>query len=72
MRQIYHYGRNVDPLLTRNKIVAKTINIEAGSFEPKETKFVSSTGKVMVSVFWDAKRILFIDYLQKGKIIMRI
>jgi hypothetical protein len=26
-------------------------------------------GKVMVSVFWDAEGILFIDYLEKGKTI---
>jgi len=31
---------------------------------PKKTKVVSSAGKVMVSVFWDAKGIAFIDYLQ--------
>ena len=26
-------------------------------------------GKVLVSVFWDAHRVLFIDYLEKGKTI---
>ena len=36
---------------------------------PKKAKVVSSAGKVMVSVFWDAKGIVFIDYLQKGKTI---
>ena len=36
---------------------------------PKKTKVVSSAGKVMASVFWDAKRIVFIDYLRKGKTI---
>ena len=30
---------------------------------------VSSAGKVMASVFWDAKGIVFMDYLQKGKTI---
>ena len=36
---------------------------------PKKAKVVSSAGKVMTSVFWDAKDIVFIDYLQKGKTI---
>ena len=36
---------------------------------PKKAKVVSSSGKVMASVFWDAKGIVFIDYLQKGKTI---
>ena len=36
---------------------------------PKKAKVVSSAGKMMASVFWDAKGIVFIDYLQKGKTI---
>jgi histone-lysine N-methyltransferase SETMAR len=36
---------------------------------PKKAKTVSSAGKVMASVFWDARGIIFIDYLQKGKTI---
>ena len=36
---------------------------------PKKAKMVSFAGKVMASVFWDAKGIVFIDYLQKGKTI---
>ena len=36
---------------------------------PKKANVVSSAGKVMASVFCDAKGILFIDYLQKGKTI---
>lgn len=36
---------------------------------PKKAKTVRSAGKVMASVFWDAKGILFIDYLEKGKTI---
>ena len=35
----------------------------------KKAKVVSSTGKVMTSAFWDAKGIVFIDYLQKGRTI---
>ena len=38
---------------------------------PKKAKVVSSAGKVMASVFWNAKGIVLIDYryLQKGKTI---
>ena len=36
---------------------------------PKKVKVVSPAGKVMASVFWDAKGIVCIDYLQKGKTI---
>ena len=36
---------------------------------PKKAKVVSSAGKMMASVFWDAKGIVLIDYLQKGKTI---
>ena len=36
---------------------------------PKKAKVVSSAGKVMASVFWDTKGIVFINYLQKGKTI---
>lgn len=36
---------------------------------PKKAEVVSSAGKVMASVFWDAKGIVFIDYLQKGQTI---
>lgn len=43
--------------------------LEAGSSAPKKAKAVLSAGKVMASVFWDAKGILFIDYLEKGKTI---
>jgi len=40
---------------------------EAGCSAPKKTRSVSSAGKVMALVFWDAEGILFIDYLEKGK-----
>ena len=36
---------------------------------PKKAKVVSSAGKVMVSVFWDAKGVVFVDYLEKGQTI---
>jgi histone-lysine N-methyltransferase SETMAR len=42
---------------------------EAGCSVPKKTSSVPSAGKVMVSVFWDAEGILFVDYLEKGKTI---
>jgi hypothetical protein len=40
---------------------------EAGCSAPKKTRLVPSTGKVMVSVFWNAEGILYINYLEKGK-----
>jgi len=42
---------------------------EASCSAAKKTRSVPSAGKVMVSVFWDAEGILFIDYLEKGKTI---
>ena len=42
---------------------------EAGCSAPKQVKSQRSAKKVMASVFWDAKGILLIDYLQKGKAI---
>ena len=36
---------------------------------PTKAKVVSSAGKVMASIFWDAKGIVLINYLQKGKTI---
>ena len=40
---------------------------EAGCSAPKKTRSVPSAGKLMAWVCWDAKGILFIDYLEKGK-----
>lgn len=40
--------------------------LERGSAPPKKAKSILSANKVMASVFWDAKGILLIDYLQKG------
>jgi histone-lysine N-methyltransferase SETMAR len=42
---------------------------EAGCSAPKKISSVPSAGKVMASVFWNAKDILFIDYVEKGKTI---
>jgi len=42
---------------------------EKGESAPKKAKTVPSAGKVMASVFWDARGIIFIDYLQKGRTI---
>lgn len=36
---------------------------------PKKAKTTASAGKIMASVFWDAKGIIMIDYLPKGKTI---
>lgn len=40
-----------------------------GESAPKKAKTVPSAGKVMASVFWDARGIIFIDYLPRGKTI---
>ena len=42
---------------------------EAGCSAPEKARLVPSAGKVMVSAFWNAEGILFIDYLEKGKTI---
>lgn len=36
---------------------------------PKKAKTVSSAGKVMATVFWDSRGVIFVDYLEKGKTI---
>jgi hypothetical protein len=41
----------------------------AGCSASKKTRSVLSAGKAMALVFWDAERILFCDYLEKGKTI---
>ena len=41
----------------------------AGESHPKRSKTQTSAGKVLVSVYWNAHGILFIDYLEKGRII---
>ena len=38
-----------------------------GESAPKKAKPVPCAGKVMASDFWDARRMSFIDYLQKRK-----
>lgn len=43
--------------------------VKHGDPAPKKAKTVASAGKVMASVFWDAKGILLIDYLPKGQTI---
>ena len=43
--------------------------IEKGESAPKKAKTVPSADKVMASVFWDTRGIIFIDYLQKGRTI---
>lgn len=40
--------------------------IVKGERAPKKAKTVKSAGKVMATVFWDARGIIFIDYLKKG------
>ncbi|XP_035205887.1 uncharacterized protein LOC118180914 [Stegodyphus dumicola] len=40
----------------------------AGESHPKRPKTKQSAGKVMASVLWDARGIIYIEYLGKGKI----
>lgn len=42
---------------------------EPGSSAPKRVRVQKSAKKVLASVFWNAKGILFVDYLQTGKTI---
>lgn len=58
---VYHY----DPEL-RQQTAEWT---EPGCSAPKQVKGTKSAKKVMASIFWDAKGILMIDYLQTGKTI---
>jgi histone-lysine N-methyltransferase SETMAR len=58
---VYHY----DPEL-RQQTAEWT---EPGCSAPKQVKGSKSSKKIMASVFWDAKGILMIDYLQTGKTI---
>ena len=54
------------PLHTETKEQSKQWT-EKGESAPK--KAVPSADKIMASVFWDARGIIFIDYLQKGRTI---
>lgn len=36
---------------------------------PKKARVVPSAGKVMLTVFWDAEGVVFVDHLEKGKTI---
>lgn len=58
---VYHY----DPEL-RQQTAEWT---QPGCSAPKQTKRSKSAKKVLASIFWDAKGILLIDYLQTGKTI---
>ena len=58
---VYHF----EPETKRQSMQRK----QSTSPAPKKAKVVPSAGKVMASVFWDAKGIVLIDYLQKGKTI---
>ena len=37
-----------------------------GERTPKKAKTVKSAGKVTATVFWDARRIIYTEYLKKG------
>ena len=40
-----------------------------GERAPKEVKTVLSAGKVMATVFWDSQGAIYVDYLEKGKMV---
>jgi len=42
--------------------------VASGESAPKKAKTIPSTGKVMI-IFWDARDIIFINFLEKGKTI---
>ena len=42
---------------------------KSGEFASKKAKTVPSAGKIMATVFWDSRGIIFTDYLEKGRII---
>ena len=42
-----------------------------GERTPKKAKMVKSADKVMATVFWDTRGIIYIDYLEKGQTITR-
>lgn len=42
---------------------------ERGESAEKKSKTIPSAGKVMASVFWDVREMIFIEVLQKGEII---
>jgi hypothetical protein len=42
---------------------------ESDEPNPKRGKTQQTAGKVMASVFWDVRDIIFIDYLEKGQTI---
>ena len=41
-----------------------------GERAPKKVKTVKSAGKVLATVFWDAREIIYTDYLEKGQTII--
>ena len=54
------------PLHAGNKRQSKQW-VEHGGRTPKKAKTVLSAGKVMATVFWDARGVVMIDYLEKVK-----
>ena len=43
--------------------------VKASGSAPMNAKLIASARKIMASVIWDAKEILLIDYLEKGRTI---
>lgn len=62
---VYHRSIMGPSLPTRDKRINQ-INGLKGCPTPKKVKTIPSADKNMVSVFWNARGIIFIDYLEKG------
>ena len=65
--------RNVQDIWRRFVTVDETLVVKQwiapGESAPKKAKIVSSAGKVMATVFWNAQGDILIDYLQDGQTI---
>ena len=59
----------MDPPIYAGNVTASKQWTRLGEPGPKKGKSVPSAGKMMASVFWAEKGILFIDYLEKRKVI---
>ena len=60
---VHHYTRDKTTVEAKRTIEQWVAPNESA---PKKAKTVSSAGKVMATVFWDARGIILIDYLQKS------
>jgi len=69
LRRFITCGRNMDPLLhIRDEGTVKQWT-SPGEPTPKNAKTVKSVGKMMATVFWDARGIIHINYLSSKQTI---